>query len=320
MPATEFDIIEQVFKRGALQGKSVICGIGDDAAVLELPPNQQLVVSTDTLVSDVHYFHDADPFDIGYKSLAVNLSDMAAMAAEPLWVTLCLTLPANDPVWIQKFADGFFTLANKYGVSLVGGDLTHGPLSISIQIMGAVPHDTALKRSEAKPGELVYVTGKLGMAALALAILKGEAGMFDVPPGACLDKLNRPEPRLDIGTAIRDIAGAAIDISDGLAADLGHVLKASSVGAEIELGKIPVYEELSKLDEVAMWHCALSGGDDYELCFTAHERHQNTLKQISQDIACPINCIGKITPGDRIKWMSPEGENKDIPASGYRHF
>jgi thiamine-monophosphate kinase len=320
MPATEFEIIERYFRQAAKQSKSVVCGIGDDAAVVELPPGQQLVVSTDTLVSGVHFFQDADPSDVGYKSLAVNMSDMAAMGADPLWVTMCLTLPDNNIDWIRKFADGFFTLADRYSVSLVGGDLTHGPLSISIQIMGAVPAGKALKRSGAKPGDLVYVTGRLGLAALAVAVLKGETTIYQQPPSICLDKLNRPVPRLEIGSRLRGIAGAVIDISDGLAGDLGHILDASSAGAEIELNKVPVAAELRKLDAAAMWQYALNGGDDYELCFTLPVTQQEKLEQAILKLDFPVTCIGRIIKSNGITWLQGGKPYKEIVSGGYRHF
>jgi thiamine-monophosphate kinase len=320
MPATEFEIIERYFRQAAKQNKSVVCGIGDDAAVLDLPPGRQLVVSTDTLVSGVHFFPDTDPSAIGYKSLAVNLSDMAAMAADPLWVTLCLTLPDNNPDWIQKFAEGFFILADRFNVILVGGDLTHGPLSISIQIMGAVPAGMALKRSGANPGDLVYVTGSLGLAALAVAIKKGETNTYAVAPAVCVEKLNRPEPRVAAGAALRGIASAAIDISDGLAGDLGHILQASSAGAEIDLDKVPVGAELRKLEAAAMWQYALNGGDDYELCFTLPAGQQDKLEQITLQLDCPVTCIGRIIKGHGITWLQGGKPKPGIAGGGYRHF
>jgi thiamine-monophosphate kinase len=245
---------------------------------------------------------------------------MAAMAADPLWVTLCLTLPDNDPDWIQKFAEGFFTLGNRYNVSLVGGDLTHGPLSISIQIMGGVPAGASVRRSGARPGDLVYVTGALGMAALAVAVMKGETNTGPVAPAACVEKLNRPEPRVGIGTALRGIASAAIDISDGLAGDLGHVLKASSAGAEIELDKVPVGQELRKLDAATMWQYALSGGDDYELCFTLPASQQAKLEKASLKLDCPVTCIGRIIQGHGISWLQDGKPYQGIVTGGYRHF
>ncbi|MEX2353373.1 MAG: thiamine-phosphate kinase, partial [Gammaproteobacteria bacterium] len=259
MSLSEFDIIDQIFNQSRGAGRHVICGIGDDAAIIKVPDAHQLVVATDTLVNGVHFFEDAAPYDIGFKSLAVNLSDMAAMGAEPVWLTLSLTLPGSDPVWIKEFARGLFDLAGHYGVSLVGGDLSKGPLSITIQIMGTVPDNQALKRCGAKPDDDIYITGKPGMAALAVAILKGEIPGLELPSAACLERLNRPLPRVETGQALRDIASAAIDISDGLAADLGHLVQMSGAGAEIELAAIPLADELRQLDEKAQWSYVLAG-------------------------------------------------------------
>ncbi len=319
MPVSEFDIIEQVFKANALTGENVICGIGDDAAIIEVPVGQQLLVSTDTLVSGVHFFSDADPYDIGYKSLAVNLSDMAAMAASPAWMTLALTLPDNDLGWLRKFADGLFALANQYKVALIGGNIAHGPLSITITIMGTVPSGQALKRSAAKPGDDIYVTGQLGMAAYALAILEDKTSRT-TPPQACLERLNRPAPRVRTGIAVRSCASAGIDISDGLAADLAHMLKASAVGARIELAAIPAYEMLKKLDEDAMWKYALCSGDDYELCFTVPTRHRPLLEQAMKNTDCGFTRIGQISSEPGIRWLAADGSDRQISGSGYRHF
>ena len=316
MPVSEFDIIEQVFKARALTRDNVICGIGDDGAITEVPSGQQLVVSTDTLISGVHFFPDADPFDIGYKSLAVNLSDMAAMAAEPLWFTLALTLPDNSINWAQTYANGLFALANQYNVALIGGNMSRGPLSITITIMGTVPSGQALKRSGARAGDDIYVTGQLGMAAFALAAVKDKTA----PPLACLNRLNRPEPRVEAGIAIRNSANAGIDISDGLAADLSHLLKASKVGARIELAAIPLSAELLKLDEDTRCKYALCSGDDYELCFTAPVQNRQLIEQAMQRAACQFSRIGQIASETGVHWMNANGTNRKLSGSGYRHF
>jgi len=319
MPLSEFDIIDKIFNIAANTGKHVICGIGDDAAIVQVPAAHQLAVSTDTLVNGVHFFKDAKPFDIGFKSLAVNLSDMAAMGAEPLWVTLSLTLPDNDQIWLRQFAAGFFQLANKYAISLVGGDLTRGPLSVTVQIMGIIPENKELRRSSAQAGDNIYITGQLGLAGLALAVLKGEHEIT-VPPADCLQRLYRPEPRIDVGLALRGIANAAIDISDGLAADLGHIIEMSTMGAEIELAALPVDGPLQQLSKDQAWFYALNSGDDYELCFTIPAKHEGRLNQIRQTLSCEIHCIGKITSGTGIFWISPEGKPLEFPAGGYQHF
>ncbi|MEX2352810.1 MAG: thiamine-phosphate kinase, partial [Gammaproteobacteria bacterium] len=294
--------------------------IGDDAAITKVPDGHQLVVSTDTLVNGVHFFENAEPYNVGFKSLAVNLSDMAAMGAEPLWLTLSLTLPESNPVWIKEFARGLFDLAEHYGVSLVGGDLSKGPLSVTIQIMGIVPDDQALKRCGAKPGDGIYVTGKPGMAALAVSILKGEIPGLDHPSAACLERLNRPLPRVETGIALREIASAAIDISDGLAADLGHLVQMSGVGAEIELAAIPLTDEIRQLDEKAQWSYVLAGGDDYELCFTVGARREAALERLGKVSGCAITRIGKIVAESGIRWLGPDGNAVAPGGTGYRHF
>jgi len=320
MSLSEFEIIERFFTTGPGGGKGVVLGIGDDAAILEVPPGHQLLVATDTLVSGVHFFPDTEPFDAGYKSLAVNLSDMAAMAAEPLWYTLCLTLPENNPDWISEFARGIFSLAESCGAELVGGDLTHGPLSVTIQVMGSVPAGKGLTRAGAQPGHDIYVTGSLGMAALAVAVLSGEMIRPGGIPAECLEKLHRPRPRLETALAVRDLASAAIDISDGLAADLGHLLEAGGVGAEIELEKIPVFAKPEAMDHETAWQMALNGGDDYELCFTAATTHRKRISALGKSGPCPITRIGNITPGSEPRWLTAEGDRMEIPPRGYRHF
>jgi len=320
MPVSEFDIIEQVFRAKATAGNNVVCGIGDDAAIVEVPTGQQLVISTDTLVSGVHFFPDADPFDIGYRSLAVNLSDMAAMAAGPAWMTLALTLPDNNIDWLHRYADGLFSLANRHNVALVGGNIAQGPLSITITIMGTVPTGQAVLRSTAQAGDLIYVTGQLGMAALALAISSGELAWTGPIPQPCLDRFIRPEPRVQAGLAIRGLASACIDISDGLAADLGHLLQASGRGARIQLSAIPVYESLQLLDRQQIWKYALCRGDDYELCFTVPPHHRQALEQRISQAGCPLTHIGIVTLDPQPGWIDTDGNHVELTGTGYRHF
>ena len=318
--ANEFELIEQFFKELTQSDSSVSCGIGDDAAIVQVPDGYELVVSTDTLVSGVHFLADTVPYDVGFKSLAVNLSDMAAMGAEPRWATMALTVPSNDSEWMDKFSRGFADLADRYSVSLIGGDLTRGPLTVTIQILGIVPAGTAIKRSTARPGEEIYVTGVLGDAALALSVLKKNTHEFEMLPAACREHLLRPLPRIEAGLAIRSIAGAAIDISDGLAADLQHILEASSVGAEIELVKLPLSDTLQSLGQEKTIELALTGGDDYELCFTAPARYRNELVNIASESGCEITCIGKIVEGREVIWKNEDGSNYKLINSGYRHF
>lgn len=321
MSLTEFEIINKYFKGLTSDNDGVSIGIGDDAAVIDVPSDQQLVTSVDTLVSGVHYFSDTDPYDIGYKSLAVNLSDMAAMSASPRWVTLSLTIPENNPEWISKFAEGFSDLANQYGVSLIGGDLTHGPLSITVQIMGVVEKNCAVKRSGAGVGDRVYVSGYLGGAGLALRYLKKELEVNIQPSKSSVDRLLRPEPRVKLGLVIRDLASSAIDISDGLVADLGHILEASNKGALIELDSIPLSDDLIQINNNdKRLQIALCSGDDYELCFTVPVKHKEKLEQVISELNIPITCIGKIIEEKSIKWLTSDGTEYQVSVDGYRHF
>ena len=320
MAATEFEIIECYFNRRVTPGRGVILGTGDDAAVLEVTPGQQLVVSTDTLVSGVHFFADDPPADLGHKSLAVNLSDLAAMGATPRWATLCLTLSDSDERWLGDFAEGFYALAERHEVTLVGGDMSRGPVSVTVQVMGTVPAGQALLRSGARPGDDVYVSGRLGMAALALAVLKGELPAQEAPTPDCLERLRRPIPRVGTGLCLRGIAASAIDISDGLAADLGHILEASGAGAEIRLADVPFAAGLESLDEEHRWRYALGGGDDYELCFTVAADRTKALQARLQGHDVPLTRIGKITPGSGVTWLAADGQPRDLNPTGYRHF
>jgi thiamine-monophosphate kinase len=316
----EFDIIERYFKQCTMPRKDVVTGIGDDAAILQLPDACSLVASTDTLVKGTHFRGDVSAYDIGYKSLAVNLSDMAAMAAEPLWVTLSLTLPENNESWISEFSRGFCELAKIYNVALVGGDISRGPLAITVQILGAVPHGGGVKRDGARPGDNIYVTGHLGMASFALSLLMAEDPDSGAPPEDCLLRLNRPEPRINIGLAMRGFVSAAIDISDGLAGDLGHLLEASSVGAEINLNAIPVATAMKDLTVDEIRSFCLNRGDDYELCFTADQKQHESVAKISREYACEISRIGKITASKQLIWLTASGDRVELTADGYRHF
>ncbi|TAJ92703.1 MAG: thiamine-phosphate kinase [Gammaproteobacteria bacterium] len=320
MTRNEFDIIRQYFRGLADNTGGVICGIGDDAAVLAIPPGHELVVSTDTLVSGVHFPAATAAADVGHKALAVNLSDLAAMAALPQWVTLALTLPEDDPEWLAGFCGGFAVLARETGVSLVGGDTTHGPLSITITVMGVVPAGTAVKRSGARPGDQIYVTGSLGGAGLALRrLLDGRYADVRNKRDVCLERLLRPRPRIATGLALRGIASAMIDISDGLAADLGHILEDSGCGAIVQLEDIPIAPELHELTRAEFWRTALTAGDDYELCFTAPVAKRPEVERLTQQSLVPITPIGEIM-GSGLSWRNKDGSESKFPVTGYRHF
>lgn len=305
----EFQIIQQYFNQQKISRSDVLLGIGDDAAIVTVPKDQQLVITTDTCIAGTHFPNDSAAFDIGYKSLAVNLSDLAAMGATPAWFTLALTLPNADDDWLKEFCRGLFELAHPYHIQLIGGDLTRGALSITIQAMGFTHPNEVLRRDKAMVGDLIYVTHTLGDAALALALLKKQ----QVVPPALLNRLNRPEPQIDIGKKLRHFAHAAIDISDGLAADLQHILERSEVGAIIDVATLPLSHDLTALttEEEAI-HFALTGGDDYELCFTIPENHIHQLD-------FPCTCIGKITAHKQLD-LRYHGHPYTTKLLGYQHF
>ena len=317
---TEFEIIKKYFASRSIKRADVIESIGDDAAIVAVPKNQQLVITTDTLIAGRHFPHETSPFDIGHKSLAVNLSDLAAMGATPHWVTMALTLPKADEVWIKHFCDGFFELAHRYQVELIGGDLTEGPLSITIQALGCIPAQKALLRKGAKPSDLLYVTGTLGDAGLALKCLKEKHSLDPAYKEMIFAKLNRPEPCVEIGEKLRGIAHAAIDISDGLAADLKHILEKSGVGAILHVDQLPLSEalihSLSHEEAIAL---ALTSGDDYELCFTVPENNRLALENIFSTLSCRLTCVGKITKEKNLS-MYDQGKKYHGPRFGYQHF
>ena len=317
MSLSEFDIIKQYFKNNRQNHPSVIAGIGDDAAIVKIPEGYQLAISADTLVSGIHFPVSTNPYDIGYKALAVNISDMAAMGAKPLYVTLSITLESNDPEWISSFSKGFFALADKYSINLIGGDITRGALSISVQIMGILPDGQAMMRSGARPGDSIFVTGELGMAAYALFSTNKACNETDQ---SCLNRLNRPQPRLEVGMAVRNISTACIDISDGLNADLFHLLSASSVGAEVKFNSVPICNVLNKLSPELLIKLGINSGDDYELCFTVSEQHEAELINISKKLPVKLTKIGKVTESEGLTWLGNDGKTIEIPDKGYRHF
>lgn len=313
---SEFSLIQRYFTRPA---PTAILGVGDDAALLKMSDGMELAISTDMLVSGTHLFADADPMLLGHKTLAVNLSDLAAMGAKPRWATLAISLPSVDENWLEKFSQGFFLLAEQYGVELVGGDTTRGPLTLSVTIMGEVPNSMALRRDGAKVGDDVWVSGTLGEAALALAHLQGKIKLPQALLSTCVTHLHQPLPRVALGLALRSIASSAIDISDGLLADLGHILNRSKVGAEIDYSSIRG-THIKGVDEGALQKCVLAGGDDYELCFTAPAANRAAIESISVKLALPLTLIGRITKETGCKVRSAEGSLMQIMEQGYDHF
>lgn len=313
----EFDLIRKLQSIvGNPDDPSCVLGIGDDAAVLEPVPGRQLVVCTDTLVEAVHFPAGTDPRAIGHKSLAVNLSDLAAMGAEPEWFLLALTLPDADEQWLAAFAAGMGDLAGRTGVSLVGGDTTHGPLSITVTAAGSVAPGTALTRGGARPGDRVAVSGCPGLAAQALeALMAGKE-----PPGSSLKALEYPEPRLALGQALCGLATACIDLSDGLLADLGHILAQSGVGAEIDLACLPQSGTLADLAEEQRWRLQLGGGDDYELCFTVPAEKEAELTALARSCGVGLTVIGAVTEGPDLVMRRPDGSRYEQATRGYEHF
>lgn len=324
----EFDLIARIRARAAGRG-DVALGIGDDAALLRPPAGQVLAVSTDTLNAGVHFPLDTAPADLGWKALAVNLSDLAAMAAEPAWCTLSLSLPQADEAWLDRFLDGFLALAGEHGVALVGGDTTRGPLSITVTVVGFVPEQQALRRDGARAGDQVWVTGTLGDAAAALALslpcvdpagTRRREAAGDAA-ASLRQRLDRPHPRLAAGLALRGLANAGIDISDGLLADLGHILEQSRVGAMIEIARLPTSEALAMAvagDE--RWRLQLSAGDDYELCFTAPPGHHDDIVRALAGAGTAAAVIGRIEAGPGLRVTAPDGTAWSPVQPGYQHF
>jgi thiamine-monophosphate kinase len=320
----EFDLIELIRQRTAQPRDDVRLGIGDDAAVVAVPPGQELAVAIDTLVEGVHFPRGTAAADIGWKALAVNLSDLAAMGASPAWALLSLTLPYADRVFVEGFVEGFAQLAQSHRLALVGGDTTRGPLAISVAVHGFVPPGKALTRAGARIGDAVLVTGTLGDAAAGLQVSQQSARHDDGQNSLrefLIGRLNRPTPRLAAGIALRDQAHACVDISDGLLADLGHICAASGVGAEIDAALLPRSSALLGLyDDGAALQFALSGGDDYELCFCVPA---SRLAQVQADLARlggGATRIGRIVAGEGVRVRGHDGAWLDTTSSGWEHF
>lgn len=338
MSSPEFELIKRYFTQPVTGRDDVLLGIGDDAAVLRMPSGSDLIAAIDTLVAGVHFPPDTDAASIGHKALAVNLSDMAAMGAEPAWAMLALTLPRPDERWLSEFCRGFFALAREHNVALVGGDTTRGPLTVTVQVQGFAPPGAAFGRSGARPGDLVYVTGTLGDAGLAL--LLGRQGTGPDKARAFLrQRLDRPQPRVREARRLRGLVHAAIDISDGLVADLGHVLEASGVGATLTLDRLPLSPEFRACLEAAKaadqpgprppapapdrgpdWaELALSSGDDYELCFTVAPEHRARVESLAASDT-PCTCIGVIEAAAGLRCVRADGTAYLPTRQGYDHF
>jgi len=314
MGTGEFDLIARIRARAGTRD-DVVLGIGDDAALLAPPPGRQLVVTADTLNDGVHFPHGTSPADLGWKALAVNLSDLASMGAEPAWCTLSLSLPQSDAAWIDGFLDGFLALAREHGIVLVGGDTTRGPLSVSVTAMGFVDAGRALRRDGARVGDDVWVTGTLGDAAGALALLERD------PVGVLRLRLDRPTPRVRAGLELLGLANACVDVSDGLLADLGHIASRSGVAAQVDVGALPASEALrAAFDDATRLAMQAGGGDDYELCFTAPLEARARIDALSSQLGLRITRIGRIMAGEGVHPVDADGQPWSPPRRGYDHF
>ena len=314
----EFDLIAKHFTRAT---PGAVLGVGDDCALLAPTPGMQLAVSSDMLLEGRHFSPQDSPAGIGHKSLAVNLSDLAAMGAAPRWATLSIALPEENDVWLTAFARGFFRMADMFGIELVGGDTTRGALTISITVMGEVPPGQALRRDGAQAGDDVWVSGTIGSAAVALAYRQGRLFMEQIDAAKVLPALYLPTPRVQLGIALRGIATGAIDISDGLLGDLGHILERSHVGATLEFAALPTLPAVQAyLHESVARDCVLAGGDDYELCFTAPAGKRDAVEAAAQSAGVMVTRIGRLTAESGLTVIGVDGEPLPFDHTGYDHF
>jgi len=325
---TEFEIIQEYFSRRGVKRPDVVLGVGDDGAVVSVPADCDLVTVVDTLVAGVHFPLETRPEDIGYKALAVNLSDMAAMGADASWTTLALTLPQPDTAWLEGFAQGLFEAAEFHGVQLIGGDTTRGPLTVTIQVQGLIPKGQAVRRDGARPGDLICVTGSLGDAGMALLAWQRQLPLL-APHGDYLrGRLNRPTPRCAEGVALRGVATSMIDVSDGLVADLNHVLVASGVGASVDVDELPLSAAFiavaaawkEALSEQERLRVALTAGDDYELCFTVPATRAGQLDELSTKLNGGFKLIGVVEALPGLRLRRADGSTLSLPRDGYQHF
>ena len=313
---SEFDLIARYFTRPA---RNAILGVGDDAALLQPSPGMVLAVTADMLVVGRHFFPDTDPGWLGHKSLAVNLSDLAAMGARPRWALLSIALPEINDAWLAAFSGGLFGLADQYGVELVGGDTTRGPLNISLTLLGEVASGRALRRDGARLDDDIWVSGELGGAALGLLHARGILRLDGGQAEQCCRRLHQPEPRVGLGRELVGLAHAAIDISDGLVADLGHMVARSQVGARIELDRLPMEPALHDFPDRKV-DCALAGGDDYELCFTAPPTARQAVLAAGQNAGVAVNRIGKIDAAQGVRVVRADGQEIHVERTGFDHF
>lgn len=317
---SEFSLISRYFDRPPRANSNAELGIGDDCALLRTAPGMLTAISSDMLVEGRHFFAGADPRLLGHKSLAVNLSDLAAMGAQPLGFTLALALPAADETWLAPFADGLFALADRHGCELIGGDTTRGPLTICITIFGSVPPGQALRRDAARPGDDIWVSGSLGDARLALAGYRNELALDAADLAAAAVRMHAPEPRVALGLALRGLAHAAIDISDGFAGDLAHILERSAVGATVDVDALPAGSMLARQPQPLRRQYALAGGDDYELCITAPRSRRADVQAAAAHAGCAMTLVGTIDASPGLRLVDHLGAPLALQAASFDHF
>ncbi len=318
--SSEFTLIARHFTRPVKRAR---LGVGDDCALLAPAPGHEFAVSTDMLVAGTHFLAGTDPRRLGHKSLAVNFSDLAAMGAQPRYATLALALPDAGDAWVEQFAAGFFALAERHGVELVGGDTTRGPLAICVTVFGEVPNGQAIRRDGAAIGDDVWVSGTLGDAALGLMALKSDAMLDAADRAFCVGRLESPEPRIDLGLALRGVAASMIDLSDGLAGDLAHIAHASGVGARINVDALPLSTALRRQSQARRLRCALSGGDDYELCFTAAVEQHELVVAVGRSVGLAITRVGSMfaAAANSPELMLVDSDGRILPPmTGFDHF
>jgi thiamine-monophosphate kinase len=324
MAFSEFDLIAAIQQRlPQADDEQLLLGMGDDGAIIQPAAGEQLVISTDTMNTGVHFLPDDNPADIGHKLVAVNLSDLAAMAASPRWCLLNLSLPtdwnaAQRSDWLHALLDGMLPIMRQHDLQLIGGDTTSGLLSLTMTVLGTLPAGTAVTRSGAEPGDHILLSGNVGDAAAALHLLRQDKTVHD----HLLRRLRRPTPHNALGIALRGIASAMIDVSDGLLADLDHILQASAVGASIELDRVPQSAQLSRaaLHDDEKLHCMLNGGDDYELCCCVPDNKLQAALLAAQSCAVELTTIGRIEAQPGLRCVSADGQQVKLPAAGWQHF
>lgn len=317
---TEFELIARYFNRPPAPDSRTALGVGDDCALMTPAPGMQLAISSDMLVCGRHFFPDADPAALGHKCLAVNLSDLAAMGAQPIAFTLALALPAADPEWLAPFSQSMLALADRHGCELIGGDTTKGPLTISITVFGEVPPQQALRRDAARVGDDIWISGSLGDARLALAGYRNELALSDTELLQAAPRMHEPTPRVELGVALRGIAHAAIDISDGLVGDLGHILERSHHGATLNVDALPPGNVLQQREVDLRRRFTLAGGDDYELCFTAPARLREAVEKAARAAGAEVARVGSIDREPGLRLVDAAGEALQLDLASFDHF